>query len=142
MLDTLWPLLIEQVLMPLIVAAIGAALTWAAARFHQWTGIQIEAKHRQALQSALENGARYGIEILRERGGQIDWRDPTLMQGIMDDAIEYVSNSVPDAIRHFGLSIPQLEQLLRPKLPVMTPEEALAWNNAQTGADQTTIPRR
>jgi len=123
---TIVSILTEQVLVPLMITLIGAVVTWAAQRFHAWTGIQIEAKHREALQSALENGAIYALDLLIERGGQIDLRDPALMRQLLEDAIGYVRDSVPDAIGFFGLDDFGLTKLLRPKIPVLTEEEARA----------------
>ncbi|CZT33010.1 hypothetical protein [Rhizobium sp. 9140] len=65
----------------------------------RWFGINIEAKHRDALQSALANGAR----LLLQPGGTLD------------DAVDYVLRSVPDALKRFGkTSHDDIRELLEP----------------------------
>ena len=68
-----------------------AALAWAlipvlvafiADRVRLWTSIEIEARHREALQSALANAARI-----------------VLAGGSTLDGIQYVEKSVPDALK-------------------------------------------
>ncbi|SDH08693.1 hypothetical protein [Pelagibacterium luteolum] len=131
--------LIEHLLVPFVILPFVA---WIAARIHQWTGKEVEARHREALQSALQNGVLYAIDLFIERGGKIDVTDPNLMGSLLADAKDYVFDSVPDAIKHFRLDDFSLEKLLRPKLPTFTDAEALAMNNAATGHNQTHIPRR
>lgn len=83
--------LFEQ-LRPLIVDAaiilITALATMLGARLQAWTGMQIEARHREALQSALANAAQVCVDKGMER------------------AIAYVSRSVPDALAHFRVDGP------------------------------------
>ncbi|WP_050746304.1 MULTISPECIES: hypothetical protein [unclassified Shinella] len=70
------PALIDA-LTPMLVAVIAALI-------YRWTGVQVEQKHMLALQSALQNGARL------------------LLAGkTVDDAIDYVARSVPDALETF-----------------------------------------
>lgn len=70
------PVLIDT-LTPMLVAVIAALI-------YRWTGVQVEQKHMLALQSALQNGARL-----------------LLVGKTVDDAIDYVSGSVPDALASF-----------------------------------------
>jgi hypothetical protein len=72
----------------------------------QWfrkLGIDIEAKHRDALQTALQSAAM--LALARGTG-----------QGASYAAIEYVRNSVPDAVAKFGLDDQRIEELLLPKI--------------------------
>lgn len=82
----------------MIGLVVAASLTWAAKRFRDWTGIEIEARHREALQSALTNAA----VLAAARGSTV--------------AVGYVLASVPDAVRHFRLDEGKLLDLLAPKL--------------------------
>lgn len=88
---------------------IGAAVLWATKKFHDWTGITIEAKHREALQSALTNGANLALERLPPH--PVDVHSANLA-----NAIRYVLDSVPDAVAYFDLTPERIAQLLRPKL--------------------------
>ncbi|SFV33112.1 hypothetical protein SAMN05216456_1889 [Devosia crocina] len=111
--------LIEHLLVPFVIAPFAL---WIAARYQQWTGRQIEAKHREALQSALENGVRFAIqEVLRQRP-QATAADitTTYREVITETAGQYVRDSVPEALRHFGLDrmSDRLRDLVVPKLPL------------------------
>ncbi len=115
------PTLVQQLIiaiMPAVGLVITAVLTWAAAELHKRTGITIEARHRDALQSALMNGILFALQ----RAG---WAPGSaITPTIMATARSYVESSVPDALKHFGidtrdrLGIDQLDRLLTPKLPL------------------------
>ena len=77
LLEAASPILME--LATLFILALVGALVELVRRY---TGISIEAKHREALQSALQNGARL------------------LLSGLTrEHAIDYVAASVPDALK-------------------------------------------
>ncbi len=84
-------------LVPLIVALI--------VKQFQKLGIDIEAKNREALQSALHNAAITAVS----RAG-ID------KNGVSATAVDYVKSSVPDAIKKFGLDRDKIKKLLEPHL--------------------------
>lgn len=92
----MWEWAAENFIFPTAAAIITAAITWAAAAFTKWSGIQIEAKHREALHSALMTGVRMALERLGAGFGQ------TAKTNVALEAIGYVKTSVPDAIRHLG----------------------------------------
>jgi hypothetical protein len=81
-------ILLTQVLPPLLDMAVVTVIAAFCTLFSRWTGIQIDAKHKDALQSALSNGAKLLL----------------LPGGSLDDAIDYVSRSVPDALKRFDLN--------------------------------------
>lgn len=70
----------------------------------QKAGIEIEAKHREALQSALQSAAALALARAGAKGAI-----PTL-------AVDYVKNSVPDAVAQFGLDDNRIRELIAPKL--------------------------
>lgn len=92
-------------------AVITAAITWATKKLSDWTGITIEANHREALQSALLNGARYAIAKTTPTGVMVDLRNTTLASGV-----QFVVDSVPDAVAYFGLTPEDIERHLAPKV--------------------------
>lgn len=98
LLDILGPTL--GILLTILVPAGIAALV----KLFQKAGIDIEARHREALQSALQNAAL--IALSRATGKGV----------VPSAAIEYVKQNVPDAVSKFGLSDDRIGQLIEPKL--------------------------
>ena len=103
---------IIDTLSPVILHLIGAVLTLAVAfvarKIHQWTGIEIEARHREALHSALMTGARAAIH-----------RGLTGTHAVLL-ATGYAESSVPDAIARLRPSESVLTNLARAKLAEVT----------------------
>mgnify|MGYP007078755858 CR=1 FL=1 len=100
---------LEHIFEIAITAIIGAG-AW---QFRRWTGREIEARHREALHSALMTGARIALQ----RGLK--------PQAAVDMAIGYARTSVPDAIRE-----------LDPNEAVLTSRARAVLEEAQkTGAD-------
>lgn len=100
-----------------VSAAIGAVLTAGlgllGARLYAWTGINIEARHREALHSAIMTGVNAALgKVAAVIGGKaIDVRSTALAE-----ALRYVGASVPDAIRFFDLSKDRLADMISAKL--------------------------
>lgn len=80
-LETIMPQLLE-----IAATALSFVLIWAGARFTKRTGIDIQARHRDALHSALMTGAR--LAAARELTGKA-------AVGLI---LDYVKQSVPDAL--------------------------------------------
>lgn len=93
------------------------------------TGYDIEAHHREAFQTALTNGA--GLVI--QRGGElaagvsIDVKNPAIR-----DAILYVNQAAPDAVKYFGITPNAIAEKLNAKLGVVTGPTAITINNSTT----------
>lgn len=98
-------------LLALFGAVITAAVAWTTKKLNDWTGINIEAKHREALQSALLNGARAIMVKYTPQGMKIDIANAPIREGV-----EFVLSSVPDAVKYFGLTPDEIEKHLMPKL--------------------------
>lgn len=96
--------------MEVVTIVIGAAITWASKRFHDLSGMEIEARHREALQSALRNGAALVVDRIPV-DVTVDVKSPALARGI-----RYVLESVPDAVEFFGLTPDKIAALLLPKV--------------------------
>lgn len=91
---------IQPVLSALATALIPILVAYLADRVRRWTGIEIEARHREALQSALANGARVAIE-----------------KGSLQHGVDYVMQSVPDAIEALAVDgVSHIEDLLTPHM--------------------------
>ncbi|OJY26212.1 MAG: hypothetical protein BGP11_13120 [Rhodobacterales bacterium 65-51] len=97
-----------QALLPHALEILGAVLTvligWAADAARRNWGIQIEAKHREALQSALLTGSRMAIQ--RGLSGHV----------AAEAAVGYAQSSVPDAIRALRPAPEVITNLARAKL--------------------------
>lgn len=114
------PTFIQQLLtavLPALGLIITAVLTWAANELRKRTGIDIEARHREALQSALVNGILFALQ----RAGWVAG-EPT--DPLLNAARGYVEHSVPDALAKFGIDTAtstgraMLDRLLTPHLPL------------------------
>lgn len=104
--------IIAQIAITLVTALVG----WLSYKVNQYLGLNIEARHREALQSALMNGVWKGLHFIEDRGAGIgiDVKSEILAEGI-----RYVQRSVPDAIQYFGLTEDRLRELLEAKLPTI-----------------------
>ncbi len=109
--------IIAQIVAALIPVIVTALLTWAAVLYSRITGKELEAKHRQALQSALENGVKWAIQQILD--GKLT-KDGTIPANAK--AQEYVTTSVPDAVAKFKISQPTMTKLVEAKLPISAPE--------------------
>lgn len=106
----LQPFILE--LFGLIIVALGG---WLVKIVRDRFGIEIEAKHREALQSALNNAVNlaFGALVKRKAG-----EAKVIVDGTADvsAAVAYVKKSVPDAVKHFELSDARIKELLEPKI--------------------------
>lgn len=88
----------------LIAGLLSAMIGWAAVEAKRKWGLDIEARHREALHSALMNGARMALDRAISQ------------QGAADLAIGYAEASVPDAIRALRPSPEVMVNLARAKV--------------------------
>lgn len=102
-----------EMLVGAVAVLITAILGWIAAQVKAKTGIDIEARHREALQTALTNAAGLALTRLSTTFGSktIDVKHPLIKQ-----AVEYVNSAVPDAIRNFGLTPEQIAEKIVAKV--------------------------
>lgn len=143
---------LEHVVLPLATVVITALIGWIASLVRKWTGIEVEAKRRQALQSALMNGVRYAIQQLSTGGKIVDLSSDEWRERLIEESMDYIESSVPDALEYFHVwGRDALRRLVLPKiplpgeiaeLPVMTEKQALEHNEKITGVKQTSIPTR
>lgn len=114
------PTFVQQIvlaLVPVIGLVITTLIGIGLALLKQKTGIDIEARHREALQSALLNGILYAMQKAK-------WVPGQPVDNLLGLARGYVELSVPDALAKFGidngnaLGRATLDRLLTPNLPV------------------------
>ncbi|WP_052261578.1 hypothetical protein [Leisingera sp. ANG-M1] len=101
------PYLLEAVGL-VLASLIGAAAMAAKKRF----GIEIEAKHREALHSALMTGLQAALRHKASAG----------REAIIEAAISYAGNSVPDALNALRPENAVLRNIARAKLEQILPE--------------------
>lgn len=106
--------LAEPYIMALLVPLGGAVVGILVDLARKKLNLDIEARHREALQTALTNGAglvvaRVGASIVDSR---IDVKHPAIAA-----AVGYVLDAAPDAIKRFGLSAEQLSEKIAAKVP-------------------------
>ncbi|SNT29008.1 hypothetical protein SAMN05421763_1091 [[Luteovulum] sphaeroides subsp. megalophilum] len=91
-------------LLDLAGVALTALIGFATVRFQRWTGIQIEARHREALHSAIMTAARVAVArgLTREVAAEF--------------VSSYVRASVPEAMKRLSPSAETLDALVRSKL--------------------------
>jgi len=108
--DTVWEI-IAPIYGALIAILVPLALAYALKLLKDKTGIEIEAKDREALQSALQNAA---LSVVRKQGTS------ALTSMAEDTIVNYVRDSVPDAVRRLGRKEPisdtKILKLAAPKL--------------------------
>lgn len=111
---------ILAIVIPIIVTAL---LGWAAILYSRVTGKELEAKHREALQSALTNGVHWALQQVLNGKLSADGTVPQSKKAeVVAKAQEYVVTSVPDAVQKFKITQPTMEKLVESKLPISTPK--------------------
>lgn len=102
--------IIQPILVELLLTLILAVLAWFLRLLPERFRMDIEAKHRVALHSAINTGVGLLIDTMQKH--------PTIAAPDMaiGTVLDYVERSVPDAIRRLGPSRAQLEDMARAKL--------------------------
>lgn len=102
-----------EMLFSAAIILITALIGWLTAMIKRKTGIEVEAAHREALQTALTNGAGLILNKIGAHANTVtfDAKHPAIKAGV-----EYVIASVPDAVGNFELKPEQLAEKLVAKL--------------------------
>lgn len=116
-------ILTGHLLGPILAMAVTALVPVIAASLFQWfrkMGLDIEQRHRDALQSALHNAALVAIE--KATGHKVADKaspKPSDRSDVIPNvgaAIDYVEKSVPDALAKFKVNTDKLRDLLQPHI--------------------------
>lgn len=109
------------VLQPYLLAVVSVVATaivgWLAELLRRKFNLDIDAAHRDALQTALTNGA--GL-LIGKAGSAVAGKKLDLKSVALAEAVNYVLQAVPDAIRHFGITPEAVAEKLQAKLPQVT----------------------
>lgn len=95
---------LSPVLLEIVAGLLTALISWAAMTARRKWGLEIEARHREALHSALMTGAR--MALARGLSGA----------QAADLAVGYAQSSVPDALRHLRPGAVVLQSLASAKV--------------------------
>ncbi len=116
---------IYSVLQPYLLAVVSVVATaivgWLAELLRRKFNLDIDAAHREALQTALTNGA--GL-LIGKAGSAVAGKKLDLKSVALAEAVNYVLQAVPDAVRHFGITPEAVAEKLQAKLPQVTPANA------------------
>ncbi|MBX3514307.1 MAG: hypothetical protein KIT15_06175 [Xanthobacteraceae bacterium] len=116
---------IYNVLQPYLVAVVSVLATaivgWLAELLRRKFNLDIDAAHRDALQTALTNGA--GL-LIGKAGSALAGKKLDLKSAVLAEAVNYVLQAVPDAIRHFGITPEAVAEKLQAKLPQVSNSDA------------------
>lgn len=115
---------VRPALVEIISVLVGAFVLWLASWLRTKFGVEVDARHRDALQAALTNAA--GLLIARAGGVDRVLASPQLQASGLLEGVEYVVESAPDAMRHFGLEPGDLTEKLRAKIGVLASTGAAA----------------
>lgn len=105
--------IVRPYIVEIVSGAVLALLTWVAALFQRWTGIQIEARHRDALHSAAMTGVS---SALTKAGYRLNDLTVSTRSYVLTDAANWVVKSVPDAVTYFGLGPDKVAAIVESKL--------------------------
>jgi uncharacterized membrane protein len=116
---------IYNVLQPYLLAIVSVLATaivgWLAELLRRKFNLDIDAAHREALQTALTNAA--GL-LIGKAGSAIANKTLDLKSSVLAEAVNYVLHAVPDAIRHFGITPEAVAEKLQAKLPQVSTNNA------------------
>lgn len=105
--------IVQPYLLAIISVLATAIVGWLAELLRRKFRLDIDAAHRDALQTALANGA--GL-VLTRIGGSLVGKKVDLKHALIADSVNYVLKAVPDAIRHFGVTPESVAEKIVAKL--------------------------
>lgn len=94
-------------------ALVAVAIGFISARLYSLLGINIEAKHREALHSAIMTGVNAGLAKVSDL---IGGKAVDVKSSAVAEAVNYVLGAVPDAVKFFGLTEAKLSEMVTAKL--------------------------
>ncbi|MEF2073467.1 hypothetical protein [Consotaella aegiceratis] len=110
--DTLMTIL-QPIIELLLTIAITVVVPVAVAALWKWLGklgLDVDQKHRDALQTAIQNAAL--VAVSKMGGPAIA---TTVSGAALETAVDYVKRASPDAVKHFDLSADAIAEKVRPK---------------------------
>lgn len=105
-----WQPYLLAVLGPVVAMIVGVLAELARRKFN----LDIEASHRDALQTAITNGAGLALNRL---GNTLQGKTIGVGNAAVAAGVNYVLKGAPDALRKFGLSEADVARMIEAKLP-------------------------
>lgn len=105
--------LLTTFLLPIVSVLAAAIAGWLANLLRVKFGLEIEQKHRDALQTALANAA--GLAIAKGKDLLAD-KSISVGNPAVADAVNYVVAAVPDALKYFGLTPERVAEMVQAKI--------------------------
>lgn len=96
-----------------VSALLAVVIGFVCAKLYAFLGINIEAKHREALHSALMTGVNAGLAKVSDL---IGGKAVDVKSSAVAEAVNYVMGAVPDAVKFFGLTEAKLTDMVTAKL--------------------------
>lgn len=115
-----------QPLLEIIVAVLGAAISYAALRLAQRLHINVSAERQQLFDQALHKALTYGIGQAHDAIAAKGWDHPEVKNAVLRDALAAVVVKFPDAIRGVGLTPDAASLAVREALERAWPSAAAA----------------
>jgi hypothetical protein len=106
-----WRPYIVEIVGILIAGMVGWIVNLLRIRF----GLEIEARHREALQTALTNAAGLVIGKGENLAGKLQ---VTVRNDAIAEAVSYVLKGAPDALAYFGLTPDRVRQMVEAKVGI------------------------
>ena len=111
-----WIKLVEPYLLTLFSVVATAIIGWVAALIQRSTGITIEQKYRDSLNTALTNGVNMALSALDKRA--VDVKLDVKSQ-VIAQAVNWAATKVPDAVKALGVGSDDLAKLAAAKLNLL-----------------------
>lgn len=96
-----------------VEGAIAAIIGWVALRIHKWTGVTLEARHREALHSAAVTGANLALSRLGVRASAVT---AEVRSAAIAETYSWITRSVPDALVYLGVTPEKTRDIAEAKL--------------------------
>lgn len=106
----------------LLVAVLGVLGTWAISRLSAWLGLRQGDSMRAYVDDAFMRALQYAAEQALAQGKSL--AKVEVRNELVAIAAKYAVETVPDALRHFGIDGPGLEKRLLARLPEVIPHPA------------------
>jgi hypothetical protein len=97
--------------------AIAAVVGWIVKLLRDKLNIEIEARHREALQTAVTNAAGLVIGKGEHLASKLKI---TVQNDAIGEAVAYVLKGAPDALAYFGVTPDRVRQMIEAKVGIAT----------------------
>lgn len=100
----------------IIVGFIAWGFGRVAVYLRRWLGIRVDDSQRAVVMGAVERGVNYAANIARQRAANDKILTINTRSVLIAEALKYVQNRVPDALKHFNLSPNDIADMVTAKI--------------------------